>query len=287
VREGLEALVKHRVLPIPNAGPLADEEAWAAAIDLLGQSVLTCNSLPLTDVGAACDQRLVHADPDSEVIVAAAGGGQHDLRGLARYLRRLEAAAEAKLQAPLPTADRLTGSWTGDLYSDERLLELAAELYLRVLAGYSGLVNRWMPTLAPQLEHYVLMPMRVVGFIAGRRGDGGGFGNRPQLSGYLEPLPAGDDNDVAMQIGGFDWDVAERVYAQQRSARPLAARWITGTIGSMSFGVGERYAVSDGVYNWLARDLQRVGLVGRLAAHGSVHATVRWEHERSDPAAAG
>jgi hypothetical protein len=55
----------------------------------------------------------------------------------------------------------------------------------------------------------------------------------------------------------------------------------------MSFGVGERYAVSDGVYNWLARDLQRVGLVGRLAAHGSVHATVRWEHERSDPAAAG
>jgi hypothetical protein len=63
----------------------------------------------------------------------------------------------------------------------------------------------------------------------------------------------------------YDYAVGDHSYGQQRSARPSAARWLTGTHGGMSFEVGMRHPITDVVYGWLAQDLKRIGLIGGLA----------------------
>jgi hypothetical protein len=73
---------------------------------------------------------------------------------------------------------------------------------------------------------------------------------------------------LSIQAGerSYDYEVGEHSYQQQRSARPAAARWLTGTHGGMGFELGERYPISHVVYNWLAQDLKRSGLSAVL--HG-------------------
>jgi hypothetical protein len=143
-----------------------------------------------------------------------------------------------------------------------------SQLYADAFVGYRELVERWMPTLASQLEHYVLMPMRLVGFVYnGRRDQEHAFGPIPHAAGYIEALPEGEENTFSVQIGNrtYAFEVGEHSYQQQRAARPAAARWLTGTHGGIGFEVGKRYPVSHVVYKWLAQDLKRIGLVGGLA----------------------
>ena len=87
----------------------------------------------------------------------------------------------------------------------------------------------------------------------------------PRWVGFLQPLPPGSQSFVDVQFGHLDFSASETVYAQQYAARPLAARWITGTLGGLSFEPGERYPVSEAVYSWLTHDLQQL----KLASYGS------------------
>ena len=281
VRDNVDHVLQHRALPVPSVGPLADEEAWAAAIDLLNQSPLLCATLPIPDVLEAVERLTGDSEPGGAVIVRVPGRRPHELSALRRYLLDKQAGGHAELSAPLPVADKQAGGWVGDFYSDERLLDLATTLYRCVLVAYKDLVERWMPTLAPRLEHYVLMPARVVGFLGN---DPGGLGRIPQMDGYLEALPDGSTDEVAIDFADFDLSVAEPVYAQQRAARPLAARWITGTVGSMSLEVAERYPVSDAVYAWLTHDLQQLTLASIGQKDASRGALTIWETRRTPEA---
>lgn len=274
VRHDVDAMLKRRSLPIASAGPLADEEAWATALDLLQESPLLCSVLPLSDVLNAVENLTTQTDSDTVAILTMPGRRRHDLTALRRYLLGLREFGETELRSPLPTADKREGGWVGDFYTDGRLLEFAQVLYERVVAAYVALVERWMPTLAPRLEHYALLPARIHGFI----GNGpGGIGRIPQMGGYLEPLPPGSDSVIDVRFGGLDFAIGEAVYAQQRAARPLAARWITGTLGGLPFDVGERYAVSDAVYSWLTHDLQQLKLASYGAKPANRDSLAIWE----------
>jgi hypothetical protein len=262
VRHDVDAMLKRRSLPIASAGPLADEEAWATALDLLKASPLLCAALPLSDVLHAVENLTAQTDPATVTILTMPGCRRHDLSALRRYLIDRRELGETELRSPLPTADKQSGGWVGEFFTDERLLEFARALYARVLAAYVELVERWMPTLAARLEHHALLPARIRGFIGN---DPGGIGRIPQMGGYLEPLPPGSESVVDVQFGHLDFSASEAVYAQQCAARPLAARWITGTLGGLPFEPGERYPVSDAVYLWLTHDLQQL----KLASYGS------------------
>ena len=72
---------------------------------------------------------------------------------------------------------------------------------------------------------------------------------------------------------------ATEVWRQQQAARPLAARWLSGTVGGMSFDVGGKNPIADVVYQWLAHDLQRLGLTGPLAGHSRDRTRTVWERE--------
>jgi hypothetical protein len=253
---------------IPLA-PLGYEAAWAAACDLTEVSQLVTERIEIDAIEAL----LEHVPPDiwddpRPVIVQRLGRG-YDVRGLRAIAATARERGANELLAPLPVADQQPGGgWIGEFYSDDQLLEIARKLYADAFIGYQELVERWLPTLASQLEHYVLMPMRIVGFIHnGRHDQGHAFGPIPHMAGYIEALPEGAENTLSVEIGGrsYAYEVGEHSYEQQRAARPTAARWLTGTHGGMGFEVGERYPVSHVVYKWLAQDLQRIGLVGGLA----------------------
>jgi hypothetical protein len=262
----LDHAIKHAALPVDPAGPLGYEAAWAAACDLTDASPLTTERIKIEAIEEQLERVPARAWEDPRPVIVQRLGRGYDGHGLRAIAATAREQGSDELHAPLPVADREAGGWIGDFYSDERLLNIARQLYADAFVGYRELVERWMPTLASQLEHYVLMPMCVVGCV-NNSANGGPFGSIPTMSGYLEALPAGYENTVSVQIGGTDPDheVAERVFEGQRLARPAAARWLTGGYGGMAFEVGERYPVSHVVYNWLAQDLHRIGLVGGLA----------------------
>jgi len=280
IRAELERMLKQRRLPIPPTGPLADEEVWASACDVIGKSVLTSEGLELDELTTILAEVPEPAYEEGPVLFRKGGGPAHDLRGLRHRVVDLQAEGHSTLYAPIPPADQSpNGGWVGEFFSDDRLVEVATRIYESAIVAYRQLVERWMPTLVSQLAHYVLMPVRAVGFVNTGRGGEPTLGLIPHLSGYLEPLPPGSHDQVAMQISekGFDLSIGESVWSRQRAARPTAARWITGTVGGMSFEIGQRHPVSDVVYEWIAHDLKRLGLVGALASHRSHDAYMRWD----------
>jgi hypothetical protein len=270
VNNQLDRVLKNAALPVDPSGPLGYEAAWAAACDLTEASLLTTDQIEIDAIEALLEHVPAEVwDSPRPVIFQRLNRG-YDVRGLRVIAATAREQGANELVAPLPVADQppIGGGYIGEFYSDERLLEIARQLYANAFAGYRELVERWMPTLASQLEHYVLMPMRLVGFIYnGRRDQGHAFGPIPHGAGYIEALPDGAEDTFSVQIGdgSYDYAVGGHSYQQQRSARPTAARWLTGTHGGIAFEVGKHYPVSHVVYKWLAQDLKRIGLVGGLA----------------------
>lgn len=276
----LKQVVSGRTLPIPPEGPLAAEEAWTCATDLMKASILRADVLPLDDLIARAEAIEVDAGPDAQSIVYAREGHRsHDLAAVLAYLRRERDAGATELRAPLPASDREPGGgWIGEFYTPARLVEIARQMYEQALIGYRQLVERWFPAVASQLEHYALMPVRVHGFVD--PGTAHDYGPIPQLAGYLEALAPGSRDEVAMTADqDFDWEIVRHVARQQRDARPTAARWISGTVGGMTFNVGKRTPVFDVVYGWLLRDLHRLGLVKGVLSHSEASRDVHtpWE----------
>jgi hypothetical protein len=270
VHNQLDRVLKHAALPVDPDGPLGYEAAWAAACDLTEASPLITERIGLDAIETLLERVPSEAWEAPRPVIFQCLGRGYDVRGLRAIAAKAREQGADEMLAPLPIADQRQpgGGWIGEFYSDERLLEIARQLYADAFVGYRELVERWMPTLASQLEHYVLMPMRIVGFVYnGRRDQEHAFGPIPHMAGYIEALPDGAENTLSVEIGvgSYDYEVGEHSYQQQRSTRPIAARWLTGTHGGMGFEAGKRYPVSHVVYSWLAQDLKRLGLVGGLA----------------------
>lgn len=278
LRQDLERLLRDRALPIPGTGPLADEEVWACALDLTDRPPLVCSELPLTDVLERLERMVEETGPHDVLVYQHVGRRGHEVGRIVDRLCALRDRGDTVLRAPLPVADRpMGGGYTSDFYSPERLVAVGEAMYRQAIEAYCSIVDRWFPTLARRLEHRVLLPARVVGFIDPDHEHRTGRG--PRMSGYLEPLAAGEQSAVCMRVAReFDRSLAQGVYARQRAARPEAARWISGTIGGMAFEVGHRYPVSEVVYRWLAGDLVRLRMLGRnLVGGGSRTGVVPWD----------
>jgi hypothetical protein len=265
VRHSVDQLLAARAFPVPPDSPLGREAGWATACALTGKGVLWTGSIEL----AQLEQLLRQVPPErwtSGPVPLRKGNIVHDLRGLYVIVTAAKASGETELVPPVPPADVVPNgpglvAWVGDFYSDERIAEAATVVYKLAVVAYRQIAERWMPTLLSQLEHYVLMPMRVVGFVNMRRGQPGGLAGS-HLAGYLEALPLGSDNEIAITLleGAYDFSTGDTSYAQQRAARPDAARWLSGSHGSMPLELGHPEPVADVVYNWVAQDLVRLGL---------------------------
>jgi hypothetical protein len=138
------------------------------------------------------------------------------------------------------------------------LVETATAIYTQAIVGYREIAERWLPKLLSYLEHYVLLPTRLRGFLTnGREGLGGPM---PQLSGYYEALSHSSESEVVIQMGGHDDEAGPKAYRQQIAARPEAARWLTGTYGGMTLELGRGFPIATVVQAWLGHDLLQLGL---------------------------
>jgi hypothetical protein len=278
IKDGLKRLVRQRSFPIEPKGPLADEEVWSCAVELERKSFITSERFEIEALIHRI-KGLAFAMSDNPVapVVSLRYGG-HDLLQVLAYLRRLEGAGISFLEAPIPPPDQLgAGRWIGELYSDERLLVVAEEMYLRAIRAYREIVDIWLPGLAPRLEHRVLLPMKIVAFLTPGRRRAKRVGMViPTLAGYLEALPedAASDVDVRIDEADYDYSVADGNFDAQKAARPRARRWLQGAHGGLTFKIGQKSAVADVVYEWLGKDLHRLGLVDPLDGGASKGSTV-------------
>lgn len=280
VRRRADRLIRERGLPLTTEGPLADEEVWAAACAMLGESVISCREIAPERI---LDSLARYPEDHFEYgAVIDRRNGLHDLRGLRIAVTRAKERGIEALHPPYPVADlaRIGGGLIGDLYSDECLVRFATAVYEAALIGYRTLVERWFPTLLPALEHYVLRPVRIEGFVIRTPASRGDTMRRmPHLAGYMEALAPTQADELHMRYTDrhYDFSVGEHIYAQQRRARPEAARWITASHGGMSLEVGRPYPISEVVYRWLGADLKLLGLVGSPSWDRSGDAMAQWE----------
>lgn len=265
VRHSVDELLKARAFPIRVDSPLGQEAIWNAACALSGKGKLRTGEIELSELEQAL-QQVAEATWSRGPVPFQSGVFVHDLRGLRRSVVDARAQGKTTLTPSVPPADILpTGpgavAWVGEFYSKKRLLEAATAIYQLALVAYRDIVDSWMPSLALQLEHYVLMPMRVVGYLSTGRGSPGGM-VIPSLGGYFEALPPQSQNEVSIAIteGGYDFSAGDGSFQQQRTARPRAARWLSGRHGGLPLELGKTEPVADVVYSWLAHDLARVGL---------------------------
>lgn len=261
LRAAIDSLLKERALPFPAHGPLADEQLWATAVDVAREPFLVTEVIQVADLLNKVDPILEAAGDADRVYLKQPARGEHALGPFARKLRELEAGGQTVLCAPLPGVDRDPGGgWIGEFYSPERLAAIASETYLQAIRAYNQIIDLWFPALAGDFEHAALLPVKVMGFVSTGGQREGGFGPIPSMSGWLEPLPRGEASVVDIAVREFAFDYGNHIYELQRSMRPEAARWISGTYGSMSFDPGDRYPVREVVYDWLRHDLHKIGL---------------------------
>ncbi|HWA53817.1 MAG TPA: hypothetical protein VG816_06555 [Solirubrobacterales bacterium] len=278
IKDGFKRLVRQRAFPIAPDGPLAEEEVWSCAVELEGKSFIASERFEIEKLIRRINELALAVSDNPVAPVVRLRYGRHDLMQVLAYLRRLEGEGRSALEAPIQPPDQLdAGHWIGELYSDERLVTVAEEMYLRAIQAYREIVDAWLPSLAPQLEHRVLLPMKIVAFLQPGRMRGEAIGMViPTLAGYLEALPDGTDSEVDVRIdeANYDYSVADGNFEAQKAARPNARRWLQGTHGGLTFEVGKKSAVADVVYDWLGRDLHRLGVVDRLDGGSSNGSTV-------------
>lgn len=252
-------------LPVDLRGPLGREQAWATAIDLASASPLMTAELEIERLRSTLDPGDWKPPDDVELgprIIVGPGFRLHDSRALEIAIADADTRGEVILRAPIPPGDRWPeeGGMIGELYSDARLIEAATAVYEAAIAGYQEIVERWFPSLAAYLEHYVLLPVRLHGTLGNTSGFG--MGPIPSLAGYLEALPEDQQSSVAMQMGDYDYEDGPRIYQRQIEMRPAAARWLTGRHGGLPLELSSRYPVATVVQAWLGQDLALLGLAG-------------------------
>ena len=257
----LSQYLADRGLPVNPLGPLGREIAWSTACAMVNRGLLLADEIEISAIEPRLQVDLPDLPPDVELgpLIFVGGGARHDTRALQAVVKEAKARGETVLRAPVPAADlRMGGGSVGSFYSDARLVETATTIYSQAIAGYREIVQRWLPKLGPYLEHYVLLPARLHGFLAnGREGLGGPV---PQLSGHLEALPSDQQDEVVMQMAPYDHDEGAKAYQQQTAARPEAARWLSGWYGGLPLELGRGYPVATVVQAWLGEDLAQLGL---------------------------
>ena len=139
--------------------------------------------------------------PEEDVQVGSTRYGWNLIEGEA-FVADLCRMDVSEISSPWPPPDT-RGGWTWLWWTTEQLLcrlQLATKAALDV---YQAIVDRHLPTMAPELHTYQLLPARIIGLFIphdGSRGVDGG----PRYSWFLEPLPTGSTNEAHWHVGELE-----------------------------------------------------------------------------------
>ena len=177
------------------------ELAWDYAHHVLNRgAAVQSEPLPLADLEATIAHNRSLA-PDADEVLVSGHRGTWSVTGAAEFvlaLARLGIDAIAPPWAPADTIGPSTGAW----WTPEQLrtrLEQATKVALDIC---QAIVDKYLPSMAPELPTYQLFPARIVGLLTppdptlGFRGD-------PLFRWHIEPLPVESDNHA-------NWDIVAR-----------------------------------------------------------------------------
>jgi len=92
-----------------------------------------------------------------------------------------------EVSPPWPPADT-RGKWTWSWWTTEQLMNRLSLATRAGLDAYQAIVERLLPTMAPELHTYQMLPARIVGTVSPDN-PSKGYEGQPGYSWYLEPLP--------------------------------------------------------------------------------------------------
>lgn len=161
----------------------------------------------------------------------------------------------------------MLSTWVWDLYSPEVLLELSRTVIGGALEAYRRFIEVYFSRLAPHLPIAILMPARLKGVLVLSHIAQPDI--RPYVAWHLDPLPAGSNNEVQIEVGEerASRDRMLAVQDRMQELRPEAAGWIYPTEYASSEFYG-RNPIRELAYKLLWNDLRRVSWVDGMFPHG-------------------
>ena len=148
-----------------------------------------------------------------------------------------------------------------------RLLETTAAIYLGALEVYQNIVECWFAPFSGRLQLYRLLPVRLEGrlSVASEREPRG----QAFLSWFPMVLPSDEKTQVAFELGC--WDSSPEGFEERfRSQREALARYRSGDVRSVAvfqtstlIDMGMDRPATELAYEWLSKELRRLGWVGR------------------------
>ena len=224
----------------------------------------------------ALDQ-LLNDDPD--IVIQTPHGPVLEAKWLRRYLGE---KPEGQLRRPLPTPDLpAPGSgWVWSVYSQERLLEYAAELYSKACLAYEELATQTFQRFSWTLSLFSQRPISVLGVLDVRRGADGegppGIKFRAVPTHLMERAIADSPFDwflattgrCALRLAGrqdkrgFEPDIGignETLKEWMQTARDSSPFVSFSTVDSLLETNHDR-AASEIALSWLVDDLKAIGM---------------------------
>jgi hypothetical protein len=273
LRRNINEVFKRRALPYSPDSPLARERAWAYAIKWANRPPLFGEPVDVRPLLKQLGDFIADGErQDARGVSTSVGGIRVDARDIYEELRMASDDGEHEISPPVPGADVRNPSHgiVGAFFSDDRLVEVATVMYEQALLAYQDIIACSFGSVRDRLALAVTLPAVFNGRINPNDHEEAGFHHIPTLTGYFDPLPAGQRSGVQMSISRAreEWDaevqVSRETYDRLRALRPDAARWITSWSGGGVFDLGVSHPVSNLVYQWLWRDLSHAHITSGL-----------------------
>ena len=266
LRAQLQTALNDRALPLADT-LLEPPRLWRAARLVMG--LPETHAVPIQITAVLREARLL--EPSVEENPWRAPGHPVDLPLLISRLEELGAAGVERLSPPplevTPSGRILISPRT----QEELAIENVRAVYGAAMEAYAELTDTLFAPLRPFMQIAVLLPAVFRGHVY-LTGDRETHVTTEHLEWWLDPLPPGRPCDVDITAPGEGerhhrfvdgWDEeAEEATVRARACRPEQARWIGLFLNSEPLGVHEPLAVEEIVYEWLWRDLRRIGWVG-------------------------
>lgn len=251
-------LLDSRRLPA-KAVALRREEAWYAALALLGRGDLHPGPIKLEDL----KRRLSPIGRSGELSIH---GKCYDLDLVWSVVDEATAASYSDLPVPHPGPDRQYGRWIWSAYSDAQLLQRTRSVFQSALEIYESIVTEWFSSFRDRLSTSVILPAMLEGYLRPSQSSKDGFVG-PTITWRFRALPVEQTSRVDIRLGtepwSFDWSESSAEYERLRMLRPGAAAWLHYSEHTSVLNVFGEAPARELAYDWLSDDLARIAWLER------------------------
>ena len=255
---GLLELLESRRLR-STAVALRREEAWYAALALLGRGDLHAGPIRLEDL----KRPLSRVGRSGELLIHR---NYYDLALVWSVVDEATAASSSELPIPHPGPDRRYGQWIWSAYSDAQLLQRTRSVFQSALAIYESIVVEWFSSFRDRLATSVLLPAVLEGYLRPSQSSKDGLVG-PTITWRFRALPVEQASRVDIRLGTerwrFDKSESSAELERLRTLRPDAAEWLHYSVHTSVLDVFGEAPARELAYRWLSDDLARIAWLER------------------------